>query len=630
MPQDPYAAYGGSVASQAPSVGADPYAAYGGQMQAAPQQSKPLARLNPGQPAGLPPGVSLPGIPAHAPVNMTAPTLSPTEQGVVSLFPDPGAATPSSSGHGLVGNARINTRTVPADGSQTQSNIPFVSQAKAALQNFGGAAARTLVQPLVHPSDTLEGIPRAIASAATNPVAFGANMIQPTVQDFSDNGAGVAIPHLLGNAAGSLLQGEFAKPLVAAASPLIRGAGKAAEFAAATPQAQTVAATRALVPGAPEDLLTRSLKPSVAYPGFEDSLTSSLPAIEPNFSAGSGVAGFRNAANAAKTTEQTWFNNLKGPYGNDPINTNSIVDSGVSSIPATDRFLRPGIVGATEDALGRFDSTPRQVTTNSPILDEFGRPYQTTQTVSNPMPSLDDVDAMRKDTNLKGRAAIFQKAGGDRAAALSNPTVARLGAVNSGLRDLEYSHLSDSTGVPVDQIQAQQSLFGDLSDVSDVANKRNTVFGRQNPYSLGETLAFNHGVNPLRVGLDFLSQRLLKGLTDSDALTNAAMDRFANPGSPALPARPGVFPTAVSAVGRFAQTVPAVNPFTLPAMTLGSQGARNQSQLGNGSTQAQPVTLQPNTSSVDPRLLRLLPSGTANALGLSDLALGRSAWGSAA
>jgi hypothetical protein len=188
---------------------------------------------------------------------------------------------------------------------------------------------------------------------------------------------------------------------------------------------------------------------------------------------------------------------------------------------------------------------------------------------------LNTVDAIRKDTNAKLKS-FFNKEGGDRNAARSNPATARTEAVNSGTRDLVYDELSRQSGVPVDDIAQNQELYGHASDVAKVAGKRATVAGRANPLSLQESLQL-HG-NPVTQAYNLGTSRMFKNLTDSDAVTNAALDRYRSPNELNLPARPGYLPQATSVIGqtveRAGRKIPLLNPYAVPV--LASSGTRRR------------------------------------------------------
>lgn len=372
-----------------------------------------------------------------------------------------------------------------------------------------------------------------MADDAAKHVAAG-DYAGPAARIATSTAANAAIPKVVGGALGSALN----------------IGGRGAELAAATPETQNLAFTRTIVPGKASDLLTRALKPPVTSPDFEGSVNASLPEIAKQRPA-PGVKGFADAVEQAKQGVNAKYQGWKAPVANTRIDTTPMVAKQVASIPAMNLFENPGIVGDTERAASAYDMTPKTVTTTSPLLDQFGKPMTTTQTVTPQQPLLSTVDNIRKDTNAK-LTSFWNKGGGDRNAARSNPNVARTEAVNRGAADLVYKAISDKQGVPEADIRANQDLYGALSDVGDVAGKRATVTARQNPLSFQETLAATPG-HPVAGTINFLGQRILKNATGSDALVNSALDRFNNPERTGLQSRSGILPKAVTASGRGAQ-----------------------------------------------------------------------------
>jgi hypothetical protein len=324
--------------------------------------------------------------------------------------------------------------------------------------------------------------------------------------------------------------------------------GKAVKFAASTGPARQVALTRMIVPGSPTELLTRALKPSVANPDFESQMTRALPDIVKENPA-PGVAGFGQAADAAKTQEQNWYQGLLRPHANNPVDMSPVSSAQMNSIPTIESLESPGIIGKTESVSSQYiPRAPKQVTTTSPILDEFGNPITRTTTIPGEPPrTLGLSDTLRQESNQKLHS-LYEKSGGDRYAALANPETARTFALNNALREVTYGNLSDASGVPQAEIARRQGLYGDLSDISDVVNKRNIVFGRQSPYSLQESIAMSGG-DPIRSPLAYLGQRILKNSTDPNAMTNAAIDRFRSSGGPSLEPGNSLFSKASSAAG---------------------------------------------------------------------------------
>jgi hypothetical protein len=115
------------------------------------------------------------------------------------------------------------------------------------------------------------------------------------------------------------------------------------------------------------------------------------------------------------------------------------------------------------------------------VADNYRQPFS--------VPVLDQV---RQDANAKLNA-FYNKAAGDRNAALSNPETARVKAVGDSSRSLLYDQLAQDQGVTPANIGAGQQLYGQLSNVADIANKRDAVFFRHDPVSLAEKVATGHG-----------------------------------------------------------------------------------------------------------------------------------------
>jgi hypothetical protein len=354
---------------------------------------------------------------------------------------------------------------------------------------------------------------------------------------------------ILPTAAGVATDVLGSKALAKGFSMAARATGAGMQYAAATPEARTVAQTRALVPGQPADLLSRALKPPVTSPDFEAQVDRSLPKIiEQNPQP--GVKGFGSAAQAATGKEQQWYQGILDPHRNMPVDFSPTVRAQMASIPEVADLERPGLADKTAEVANRYLPKPAQtVTTTSPIADQFGRPItQTTTIPGEPPRTLGFADNLRLGLNQKS-ASLYAKAGGDRYAAMADPETSRTVAAGNSMRDITYKNLADASGVPEPEIRAQQSLYGDLKDVSDIANRRDVVFGRQNPYSLQESIAMSGG-DPIRSPLAYLGQRMLKKVTDSDALTNAAVDRAKSPSWPSLPPRTGMIPQASTPVAR--------------------------------------------------------------------------------
>jgi hypothetical protein len=108
-------------------------------------------------------------------------------------------------------------------------------------------------------------------------------------------------------------------------------------------------------------------------------------------------------------------------------------------------------------------------------------------------------------------------------------------AVGDSSRNLLYDQLAQDQGVTPANIGAGQQLYGQLSNVADIANKRDAVFFRHDPVSLAEKVATGHG-GPVSRLTNYIAQKGLRSITDSDALVGSAVDRFQNPiETPATP-----------------------------------------------------------------------------------------------
>jgi hypothetical protein len=160
------------------------------------------------------------------------------------------------------------------------------------------------------------------------------------------------------------------------------------------------------------------------------------------------------------------------------------------SIPATDLLENPNILLKTADK---------------------AKPYRGSM-------SLDRADSIRVDTNAK-LDAFWEKNQGDKAAARSDPEVARTEAVNNTIRDLVYDELKQRTGVDPRPIQ---DAFGETTEIDNAANRRGIIYGRQNPTSLAEEVgAVSKGVK------GFIVAKMLKTYKNPSTLIRIAYERWA-------------------------------------------------------------------------------------------------------
>jgi len=157
---------------------------------------------------GLPPGATLKpiqGLPPGAELKPIA-NSGPVASGSAPLGGKPGNAFTSGD---FLGTVKANYQ----DALRPSSTIDG-SKLNQVGHDFGRGATEGLVSPFVHPIDTLKGIFRM------TPIGQGVDMLRgkptaldetvdSTVNDFKDNGASKAIPHLLGQGAGSFIGGEL-------------------------------------------------------------------------------------------------------------------------------------------------------------------------------------------------------------------------------------------------------------------------------------------------------------------------------------------------------------------------------------------------------------------------------------
>lgn len=507
QPVDPW-----GVASVAPIAqpSADPWGVASTAPTAIPPVSGPVAGAG---------DVGLPQPTAHPPVDMQPSPLSRD-------------GSPGTVGQKLFGDKPLkNTATVVGQSLKNLVTAPYHAIADApanpgetAVDAVNGRPALAAYRMLAEP--TVEG-----QGADRIPI------VGPWARNVENNAKTYgAIPALAG------LATDVAAPK--AAGGLFGGAakvvGKGMQAAASTPEAMRIAATRGLVTGSPGEMLNRSLKPPVTKPDFEQSIEQSLPSIAAQNP--KGVTGFAQAAQASKQATNDIYQNIKAPHVNVPIDASPIYNAQMNSIPITNQIeTGPQIFKSTDAKAGNY---------KQPL----------------PLGMLDDV---RMDTNAKLNA-FYNKNGGDKYAALSDPETARTKATNDTSRDLVYSNLSRLSGVPQDEIAANQNLYGNLSDVAEVAGKRATVAGRANPLSLQESLQL-HG-NPISQIYNFGTSRLFKNLTDSDAVTNAAVNKFQYPNGPNFPTRPGLFPQALADTGKVVDKLGRKAPI-LP-LSIAAQGSR--------------------------------------------------------
>lgn len=492
------------------------------------------------QVAGLPPGVQPPAFPGAPPVNMQM-----SKVGKLFGSPDSYVGVPAQHVENMVSGVAHAALDSPQDATESAISGMTGQPTLAAYRAFVKPTVESGAQAIDYAKQGKWG--RA-GQSAMDAIPIAGPWARNVENDAEQYGA---IPAMLG------LGTDIAAPMGAAkgmglamrgAGAVAQGIGKAGEYLGATPEARKLANTRILVPGEAGDVLTRALKPSVSSQVGPSNIASSLPDILKQNPNPQNLGEFGAATDASKAAKNSQYEAWLGPNGNVPLDTTPMVRPQINSIPATNRFETPGIIDTTARQASPYDMTPRQITTTSPILDQFGKPITNTKTISPQKPSLRTVDEIRKDTNAKLNS-FYNKDAGDKNAALSNPETARIKAVNDSSRNLVYDKLSALNNVPESDIRENQNAYGTLSNIGDVANNRETVFGRHDPVSLPEKIAVSHGIK--NAILDYGTQKFLKNSTDSNALIRSGIDRFNNPDGTPLPAAPGMFAQSISGAGKF-------------------------------------------------------------------------------
>lgn len=148
-------------------------------------------------------------------------------------------AAPNMQPHGASGNALtsghpLETLRANYDEAARPSNASDGGVMGRGLHDLGRGFTETLAGPLIHPLDTIKGIGSTIGGMVTHPDQYDPEnpinkMVGSIVQDFQDNGAASAIPHLAGQIGGGAIGGEVAGPVLGAAAKPLRTLGAATE-----------------------------------------------------------------------------------------------------------------------------------------------------------------------------------------------------------------------------------------------------------------------------------------------------------------------------------------------------------------------------------------------------------------
>jgi hypothetical protein len=285
------------------------------------------------------------------------------------------------------------------------------------------------------------------------------------------------------------------------------------------------------VEGTPAELMTRAIRPPVTRPDLEAAMSDRMGQVmqkgEQIGAPVNSLANYKKAAAAAKADSGAAYGDLVTQNAQAPINTFPVRRAIIDSVPETDKITNPGIMPRTAKMANQF---PSKMTAAQ-------------------------ADLVRLDTNAK-LDSFFNRAGGDRNAALSEPETARTAAINSGVRQVLYNELRQRTGVNPEPIQ---NAYGQLEEIGNAAEKRGVVYGRQNPVSLAEDFgAATKGIK------GFITAKLLKTYRNPDTIIRIAYERWAEAN--------GIKPSWKQASGPKLPVGKAARPLTLAAAAGAKDG----------------------------------------------------------
>jgi hypothetical protein len=279
-----------------------------------------------------------------------------------------------------------------------------------------------------------------------------------------------------------------------------------------------------LVPGTPADLLTRATKPTVGLPEYEQSLNNALPEMYAKSNAVGkpvkSVSDVATAADAVKGEQWQKYSDLlsqfrkpqgAGPYNPALVDARPAADAQMESIPATNLFEEPNQQRVIQRGGSQIkQGDPGIVNKTKEVADLYRTDMQP-----------DQADAIVRDSNAKLRET-WNKIGGKRASALSNPETARLFSMDNSLRGQLYSTIEKGTGVNPSE---GMNLYGDATDIGDTAARRATVFNRQQPFPLAQQISEGEALASGKPQQAILA-RMFKKANDSNWLAQEAFDRF--------------------------------------------------------------------------------------------------------
>ncbi len=362
------------------------------------------------QPIGLPPGTSLPGIPAPS-TGFVKPTAQPQllPSGFNPLHP--------------IDNFKNNSQMVPVKGSPN----PLA----AGIQDISASTAANLGGMVRHPLDTLKGL-----------VTFGANdpivkRLDQAKQEFSED-PGLAIAHGLGDVStGILTDGMLKAPGVlkdmavdGARSALTKGVDEPIANTSTTPRQRYEAAQRSGVnldlADATENPFAKGLKAvnqdslfgSSTYEkargarvaglnDFTDTTVNEMSPLDRETGGYKLQDLFKNNQQSLKQASDEGHGYIQKTYGDAPVADPSTLSSAAERIQQDQAqhlsefpSLKPGKVSAVVDDAARFGKTKPTSVVDSGLVDEYGHSLPSTrQPEPTPPPTIGDA--------LKARSGIL-------------------------------------------------------------------------------------------------------------------------------------------------------------------------------------------------------------------------------
>jgi hypothetical protein len=302
------------------------------------------------------------------------------------------------------------------------------------------------------------------------------------------------------------------------------------------------------VPGSPAELLTRATKPTVGLPEYEESLNRTIPSLfQESVASGrpiKSVADLADTADTVRNSTYKQYEDLKapfikpkgaGPYNPTQVDARPVADAQMASIPAMNLFEEPNQQRVIQRGANQIKQGDPGIVEKTKAVADL---YRTDIPV-------EQADALVRDSNAKLRE-VYNKIGGKRVSALSNPETARLFAADNTLRSQLYDTIENGTGQDPAPIMQK---YGDLVDVGDTAAKRDTIFSRQQPFPLGQQVSDAQALANGNPGQAVLA-RMFKRFNDSNWLTKEAFERYGRDQQPKTMGKFGYGSLAASVASR--------------------------------------------------------------------------------